>query len=90
LITASATLPAVTRGAATITSAMGIASHHARGRHTESFAPLRIRFTRFTIAESLRAIALTPASKRSFSDHDATSDRHLASASGDCVCLTAH
>ena len=50
-----------------------------------------MRVTRRTMAESLLAMALTPAGSVSAGDHhEATVERQRASASGDCVCRTAH
>src|SRR5687768_11393488 len=83
---------AVTRGAVIATNARGMTSQRARGRRANGAGWFRISVTRRTIAESLLAMAFAPTAHLSLvgDAHDATSDRHLARATGAPVCWTAH
>ena len=83
---------AVTSGAAIATTASGSANQTADGRRAARAGSFRIRVTRRTSGESLRAIVLAPAASPSLAGeaHDATIERQRASARGERVCCTAH
>ena len=78
---------AVTSGAAIATTASGSANQTTDGRRATRAGSFRIRVTRRTSGESLRAIVLAPAASPSLAGdvHDATIERQRARARGELL-----